>query len=195
MTYANQKIFYVQAWDQKIGINGELMSSLDSLTKYLFVFDIFRLWLSIKLTIFERFDLDLKLLVDPYLKNLVQVFNLWYNKERRFPDKWHEYFRDGYVYENIYNEVEKTQQFSVTPEEVIYLRNNSDAIGNFSFNGGGNTKNSQKKNTKLGYAKLGYKFIDINGKKTKKMIWKSGNRHFIRNKQGIYEFVYKRHIL
>lgn len=79
--------------------------NIDDLQKFLFWFDIFRMWLSTCKTLKTLVTIN-RTLPTTDIHNMITVFNNWFHT--KYDHQWHEYFMNDYFYNNIYSQKEVT---------------------------------------------------------------------------------------
>jgi hypothetical protein len=102
LKYKNNLIFQS---DNPINTSPNPNIDIDDLQKFLFWFDIFRMWLSTCKTLKKLVTIN-KTLPTTDLHKMVTVFNVWFHT--KYDHQWHEYFMNDYFYKNIYSQKEVT---------------------------------------------------------------------------------------
>lgn len=94
------------------------------LQKFLFWFDIFRMWLSTCKTLKKLVTINTTPTTD--LNKMVHVFNNWFHT--KYDQQWHEYFMNDYFYNNIYSQKDQV----ITEDNIAKAPNDFFDIGSLN---------------------------------------------------------------
>jgi hypothetical protein len=210
-------------FERKEGVNKTIITTLhkdltpsQSIKRFCYFFDYFRLWLSVIFSIL-RYDKKLQYDVDSkYTQESPESAFLHYMNTsphiQKGSVKWHDHFRGDTFYNHIYCKIDpncKYQPPSVT-EKVQEVQNlverlnnleigSEDESSDFSEGGGsGSHKNKKKPHiksyTRLGYHKIKTKNHDDSVTMNRRVVWTLNNRYYVLDKHKNYVKINKRSI-
>lgn len=167
---------------------------------FLFWFDIFRLWLSTKISLkkmSKNFNLNVLAThthtpTAPFviLNTYLSKYKDWYERTEN-NNQWHEYFEDSYFYDNIYIWSPQRDQGTDNVQQAPPPRNFLNYPEPSSQQFGGNRKAIPKTN----YKKHGKYDVVINDVKLKmRVIWKHNRQFYIKRWDGSFEKINKKSI-
>lgn len=120
LKYNNNLIF--QSYNP---INTSSKIDNSELPKFLFWFDIFRMWLSTCKTLKKLVTINITLPTTD-LNKMVHVFNNWFHT--KYDQQWHEYFMNDYFYNNIYSQKDQV----ITKDDIAKAPNDFFDIGSLN---------------------------------------------------------------
>jgi hypothetical protein len=187
-----------------------------SIKRFCYLFDYFRLWLSVIFSIL-RYDKKLQYDVDSkYTRESPESAFLHYMNTsphiQKGSVKWHDHFRGDTFYNHIYCKIvsdcqyqppsvtEKVQEVQSLVERLNNLEIGSeDESSDFSEGGGSDSHKNKKKShiksyTRLGYHKIKTKNHDDSITTNRRVVWTLNNRYYVLDKHKNYVKIKKRSI-